>query len=158
MAKCDNCAHQKMRQGVCPIFQTDMTGQNGCPQFTEEIITCDICGAAVINNVILDEDNNGDWHYMCYSCYNSPKCTSCIHTYCAFASDQECKEPHFVMVRRQQGNMMVQSQQMNPKRIEATCRKGCPCFQEDGLDDGTFCGRKCEWGCDKHRIKWRNEK
>jgi hypothetical protein len=55
-----------------------------------------------------------------------------------------------------QGNMIAQTQVMNPKRVEATCRRGCPCFNEDGLDNGTFCMRQNgDCGCKKYHTNWR---
>jgi hypothetical protein len=105
---------------------------------------------------LLDRDENGVWHEMCPRCANAPRCSTCIHSYCAFQQDTNCQEPPMVMRQMRQGNMIVQQQVMNPKRVEATCRQGCPCFNEDGLDDGSFCRRQDECGCEKYHTIWRS--
>jgi hypothetical protein len=57
------------------------------------------------------------------------------------------------MKTERQGNMVVQSQVPNPKRIEATCAKGCPCYKL--LDDGTYiCCRQLDVNCENYEINW----
>ena len=155
MKNCDNCALRTMQNGMCPVFRADMSGKDGCPMFTSDLHTCSICGGVMLTPAILDQDSNGDWHEICQNCLNAPLCQTCIHQYCAFQQNQECKEPPYVMREVRQGNMIAQTQVMNPKRVEATCRQGCPCFNEDGLDTGEFCGRQNEWGCNKYHTNWR---
>lgn len=156
MPLCDTCALKNLRQGACPIFNADMTGKNGCPYHKVELHTCSICGGPILDRGILEEDKNGVWHEMCMQCANAERCQTCIHSYCAFQQDTHCPEPPMVMKQMRQGNMVVQQQVMNPKRVEATCRQGCPCFNEDGLDDGSFCGRQFGCGCNKYYTNWRN--
>jgi hypothetical protein len=155
MAKCDTCVFKTLRNGVCPIFNADMTGKDGCPYHSTELHICGICGNPIIEKAILEQDKNGDWHKMCPQCANADQCKTCVHSYCAFEQDTSCQEPPVVMRQMRQGNMVVQQQVMNPKRVEATCSQGCPCFNEDGLDDGTFCGRKNGSGCNKYYTNWR---
>ena len=133
-----------------------MTGKDGCPYHSTELHTCGICGSPMLEKSILDVDKNGDWHEMCAKCAHAPHCLTCIHSYCAFQQDTNCQEPPMVMRQMRQGNMIVQQQVMNPKRVEATCRQGCPCFNEDGLDDGSFCKRQDECGCEKYYTNWRS--
>ncbi len=156
MAKCDTCVFKTMRNGACPIFNADMTGKDGCPYHSTELQICGICGSPMLEKAIIEQDKNGDWHKMCPQCANADQCQTCVHSYCAFERDTNCQEPPMVMLQMRQGNMVVQQQVMNPKRVEATCRKGCPCFNEDGLDDGTFCGRKNGSGCNKYYTNWRD--
>jgi hypothetical protein len=133
-----------------------MTGKQGCPYHTIELQICDMCGSAMLEKAILEMDKNGEWHQMCGKCASAPACQTCIHQYCAFQQDTNCQEPPMVMRQIRQGNMVVQQQVMNPKRVEATCRQGCPCFNEDGLDTGTFCGRQGDsFGCSKYYTNWR---
>ena len=156
MSKCDTCALNKLQGGACPVFNADMTGKDGCPMYQYELQTCDLCGNVIVGTVFLEHDDNMDWHRLCQSCINASPCKTCVHQYCAFQQNQECKEPPYVMREVRQGNMIAQTQVMNPKRVEATCRQGCPCFNEDGLDTGEFCGRQNEWGCNKYHTNWRN--
>ena len=154
MGKCDTCAYKSIANGGCPIFHADMSGKDGCPYHSTELHTCDICGTVIFGKAILTEEND-KWYGICPNCCNAPPCKICANQYCAFQQDASCQEPPYVMREVRQGNMIMQTQVMNPKRVEATCRKGCPCFNEDGLDDGAFCGRQNEFGCAKHKINWR---
>ena len=56
MAKCDTCVFKTMRNGACPIFNADMTGQNGCPYHSTELHICGICGNPMIEKAILEAD------------------------------------------------------------------------------------------------------
>lgn len=156
MAKCDTCVFKTMRNGACPIFNADMTGKDGCPYHSTDLHICSICGNPMIEKSILETDENGTWHEMCPQCANAPLCHNCVHSYCAFQQDSHCPEPPVIMVERRQGNMIMQTQTINPKRVEATCRQGCPCFNEDGLDDGSFCTRQFGCGCEKYHTNWRD--
>jgi hypothetical protein len=133
-----------------------MSGKDGCPMYQYEVQTCDLCGNVIVGTVFLEHDDNMNWHRLCQSCINASPCQTCVHQYCAFQQDSHCPEPPYVMREVRQGNMIAQTQVMNPKRVEATCRQGCPCFNEDGLDAGAFCGRQSEWGCNKYHTNWRN--
>ena len=155
MNKCNDCALLKL-PGGCPVFKADMSGQDGCPMFAAELERCDLCGGVIFGKSIVEEDNEGKWHTICHQCLNASRCQICINQYCAFQQDQSCQEQPYVMIERRQGNMIMQTQQLNPKRVEATCRKGCPCFNEDGLDDGTFCLKQLNCGCKNYKINWRN--
>lgn len=155
MGKCDTCAYKALQNGGCPVFHADMSGKDGCPYHSTEAHICGICGSVIFGKAILEEDE-GRWHKLCGSCLSAPDCQICGNQYCAFQQDQSCHEPPFVMREMRQGNMMIQQQIRNPKRVEATCRQGCPCFNEDGLDDGTFCSRQNGCGCNKYKTNWRN--
>lgn len=155
MSKCDTCALNKLQGGACPVFKADMTGKDGCPMYQYELQICDLCGNVIVGTVFLEHDDNMDWHRLCQSCINASPCQTCVHQYCAFQQDSNCPEPPMIMREVRQGNMIMQTQVMNPKRVEATCRQGCPCFNEDGLDTGAFCGRQDAWGCNKYHTNWR---
>lgn len=45
---CDKCALKTLQGGICPIFRSDMTGEQGCPQFVAELEHCEVCGNVVI--------------------------------------------------------------------------------------------------------------
>ncbi len=155
--KCGQCALKALQGGMCPIFRADMSEKDGCPYFTSELRTCHICGSVILGAGTLEAD--GDiWHEMCQQCAAAAPCAVCQHRDCRFQTDQSCLEPLFVMVQHRQGNMVVQSQQLNPKRVQATCAQGCTCFYEDGLDEGFFCLRQEGCGCKNYKTNWRNTK
>ena len=151
---CNDCALKNLENGMCPIFKSDMTDKPGCPYHTTHLDYCQLCGAPIIGKAVIDVTDD-EAHIICGRCTNATPCQTCSNKYCAFEQDQSCHEQPYVMVRKQQGNMIMQTQALNPKRIEATCRKGCPCFNEEGLNDGTFCMRQQEDGCRNHKMNWR---
>ena len=156
MRTCGECALKALKGGMCPIFNADMEGEQGCPMFTRELNPCDLCGSHIPSNAILCEIDS-IYHQVCAQCYHSLNtCATCVNQYCAFKQDSNCHEPPTIMREVRQGNMLIQTQVMNPKRIEATCRKGCPCFNEDGLDSGNHCKRQNNFACNNYTTNWRN--
>ena len=154
--KCGQCALKALKNGMCPIFNANMEGENGCPYFTTEIHACEICGNLIPKGGYIQEED-GAFHLMCGDCATGHPCKSCKEVNsCRFETDQNCQEPPYVMVQQRQGNMVVQTQALNPKRVQATCANGCPCFREEGLEDGDFCWKQIGCGCNNHKNNWRN--
>jgi hypothetical protein len=50
--------------------------------------------------------------------------------------------------------MIIQRQAINPKRIEETCAKGCPCFDLQAANDSLPCQKENECGCRNHHYNW----
>ena len=149
--KCDDCALKALKNGMCPVFNVNMEGENGCPYFTTELKLCEICGSIVPKGGYIQEDE-GIFHLMCGDCATGHPCKTCTElTFCRFQNDQACQEPPYVMVQQRQGNMIVQTQTINPKRIQATCAQGCPCYSEEH-----HCLREFGCGCSNLKINWRN--
>lgn len=154
--KCGDCALKAIKNGMCPVFEADMEGQNGCPYFTTELQICELCGNIILSQSIIQEED-GVFHQICRNCVTGPPCKSCTKAKdCRLQNDQSCPEPLYVMVQHRQGNMVMQTQQLNPKRIQATCAQGCPCFWEEGLDDGNYCWKQLNCGCNNYKPNWRN--
>lgn len=154
--KCGNCALKALKNGMCPIFNANMEGEDGCPYFTSHLEYCEVCGSIIPKGGIIQEDK-GEFHLMCNECATGHPCAACKSVReCRLQTDQSCPEPLYVMVQQRQGNMVVQSQQLNPKRVEATCAQGCVCFRKEGLEDGDFCWKQNGCGCNNHTYQWRN--
>lgn len=153
--KCGDCALKALKNGMCPVFNANMEDENGCPYFTTELHVCEICGNLIPKGGCIVEDNN-TFHLMCNECTSGHPCASCkcVHD-CRLEQDQNCPEPLYIMVQRREGPAIIQSQQLNPKRVEATCALGCPCFRKEGLKDGDFCWKKNGCGCNNHKYNWR---
>lgn len=147
---CNNCALKTIQNGVCPIFRKDMTNEFGCPYYTTELNSCDICGNLIPKGGYLEEDSNGNFHLLCNDCATGNDCNICSNSYCALQQDQTCPEPLYVMQQQRQGNMVIQNQVINPKRIELTCKKGCYCFHNE------TCFKMAGCGCSNLKIEWRN--
>lgn len=154
--KCGNCALKALKNGICPIFNENMEGESGCPYYTTHIETCDICGNIIPKGVYIQEDNE-QFHLMCHECATGNPCRSCKNVQkCRLEQDKTCREPLYVMVQHRQGNAVIQTQQLNPKRVQATCADGCKCYRPEGLKDGSFCWKQTGCGCDNHQFNWRN--
>ena len=148
--KCGDCALKSIKHGLCPIFNANMEGHSGCPHFTTTLTSCDTCGNLILGESYIQEDN-GIYHIMCADCTVGHPCKSCAEVgYCRFQNDQSCQEPPYVMVQQRQGNMVVQQQIQNPKRIQATCAAGCSCYSEEH-----GCMREHGCGCNNHKFNWR---
>ena len=91
--KCGQCALKALKNGMCPIFNANMEGENGCPYFTTEIHACEICGNLIPKGGYIQEDN-GEFHLMCGDCATGHPCKSCKEVRnCRFETDQNCQEP-----------------------------------------------------------------
>lgn len=154
---CANCALKTLKGGMCPIFNADMSDEQGCPMFCSELTLCDVCGAVIPTGGTIQKDEESDEYViLCAQCSAAPLCATCrYHSGCRFEKDTSCPEPLYIMVQHRQGNAIIQSQQLNPKRVQATCAQGCPCFWEDGLDDGNFCLGKIGCGCKTYKLNRR---
>ena len=152
---CDKCALKTLQGGTCPIFRSDMTGEQGCPQFVAELEYCEVCGNIVIKGgAYRFEDSDESWHLMCDECANGHPCAACESAnYCALQQDQSCPEPLHIMQTMRQGNMVVQQQVINPKRIELTCGK-CKCYHQ--TEEGEFfCFKNEQCACNNYKVNWR---
>lgn len=157
MRKCADCALKALKNGMCLVFNANMEGEDGCPYFCSQLVVCENCGQVIPKGGVIQEDNE-EFHMLCGDCANGHPCKTCKNVKnCRFENDQDCQEPAYVMVQQKRGNMVVQTQALNPKRVQATCASGCPCFREEGLDDGDFCWKRLGCGCQNHKFNWRNK-
>lgn len=126
---CGDCAYRSYGNGKCPILKVaPEEEQTACPMFSTQLTICSICGNLILSGAIIDQEED-NYYYTCSNCCSSlGTCGTCKYaTGCLFQTDTSCPEPQTVTKVIQQGNMRVQQQVMNPKRVEATCTK-CPCF------------------------------
>ena len=150
--KCDTCGLPSLYRGLCPVFRADMRGQDGCPNYTKDIVFCDVCGNPVVGSAVLVQEDE-KWYEICVKCAEAD-CSVCVAAQdCRFNNDDTCHEPRFITVQKQKGNMLVRTQEANPKRVAATCAAGCPCYSEDF---GCLKGAEGA-GCRNHKMKWRNK-
>ena len=128
----------------------------GCPIFSTTITKCALCGNIIMSQPIIDYDQDNNTHIICRNCLSATPCETCTRAnVCYFQTDHTCQEPPFIMREVRQGNMIMQTQVMNPKRVMATCAK-CECFNEDGLDTNTFCRKQEGCGCKNQKTNWRD--
>ena len=151
--KCGQCALKALKGGLCPIFNKDMSNEDGCPYFTTSPRSCEICGVLLPKGGVIENIDNS-CHTFCENCATDTSCKTCLKSYeCKFRTDKTCQEPLYVTVQQRRGNAIIQSQIQNPRRVQATCAQGCPCFNEEGLDDNTFCLRQTDGWCNRYDRK-----
>jgi hypothetical protein len=151
--KCATCALKSLQGGMCPIFRANTEDENGCPQHTSHIDQCAICGGMIIKEGTYYIDDNV-MHIVCPTCVNGHPCTGCENFQtCRLMTDQSCPEPLYVMQTMQQGNMVVQQQVINPKRVQAICPQ-CKCYNT--TDEGEqMCFQNENCSCHNKKIIWR---
>lgn len=157
MRTCGKCTYKALQDGKCPVFGREMPAETpGCPIFSTTITKCALCGNIIMSQPIIDYDRDGNTHIICRNCLSATPCETCTRAnVCYFQTDHTCQEPPFIMREVRQGNMIMQTQVMNPKRVMATCAK-CECFNEDGLDTNTFCRKQEGCGCKNQKTNWRD--
>ena len=141
---CGSCALWQHNNGICPYFRQKFEkDEGGCPMFTSEVCTCDICGNITVNPIIDVTDEN-HLHYICESCSaKSGTCATCkCGGDCLFENDPSSL-PKFIKKEIRQGNMIAVTDIPNPERIRQTCQKGCPCFDPEFgcLKQNNTCGK-----------------
>ena len=144
--KCETCALYITEQNACARTRTHTKEDDYCSRWVDELMTCEVCGQLFVRPQAYIADENGENVVtVCGDCFaHRGHCQTCQHSYCAFREDTTCPLPQMVQMKRQQGNMTQIATVPNPARIEATCKKGCPCYSEEGCNKqcGT-CGNYC---------------
>ena len=132
MRTCGQCA---LRQKcICPIFNMAVeANEPGCPSFTPEILTCELCGGVIVGkNGLLDVTNPERSHLICRNCKQTlGHCQSCYRAKLCDFETNPSTVPKVVQKEFRQGNMVQIMTVKNPSRIEITCKKGCPCFDPE---------------------------
>ena len=154
---CGECAYKALKGGNCPVFDRVMReDEPGCPIFSTTITKCALCGNIIMVQPIIDYDKDDKPHLICRNCLSASPCETCFRAnVCYFQTDHTCQEPPMIMREVRQGNMIMQTQVPNPKRVMATCTK-CECFDEDGLDTNTHCRKQAQCGCKNQKTNWRD--
>lgn len=115
--------------------------------YNSEIYTCDICGKPLYpNNTILTATADNEWvriHYACYDQYIG-KCATCSACQCKL--DQDHTAPKYIMSPVRRGNMIIQTQILNPLLVDKYCRAGCLCWNQ------TSCVRQTGLGCQNYKL------
>ena len=151
--ECKRCVLPSLNGGKCPIFNGDTSAEAGCPVFASSLNPCENCGSHIPKGGVIEMDDTGN-HLICEQCAALPMCQRCASgNECSFRTDRTCPEPPMQTITQRQGNAVMQTQVPNPKRIDLTCAKGCPCYT--GLEMGSHCAKQLGCGCDKYKSNWR---
>ena len=151
--ECKRCVLPSLNGGKCPVFNGDTSAEAGCPVFASSVNPCAYCGSHIAIGGVIETDDTGI-HLICEQCADLPMCQRCVSgNECLFQTDRTCPEPPMETITQRQGNAVIQTQVPNPKRIDLTCAKGCPCYT--GLEMGAHCAKQLGCGCDKYKSNWR---
>lgn len=111
-----------------------------CPLYKNSYETCDMCGQPVLEKGVHDLKYK---MFLCQECaHKFWTCETCLTVNtCSFLTDPD-PSPQTVQQTVRQGNMTATMPVKNPSRIAITCKKGCPCFDEENgcLRDYNGCG------------------
>ena len=101
-----------------------------CSHYTDSLENCEICGHPMLTEgSFIEQDDNGVWHQYCSNCAKLLQtCQTCSNP-CEFESNPD-PMPKVVIKTVRQGNMQMQTQVMNPERIQKFC-PSCNCYDEE---------------------------
>lgn len=147
---CKTCVYCDKAQSVCRVYGISVEGEKDfCPKHAKELNCCEVCGQPMILvGSFVEQDSKGNWHQYCVNCRELLKtCQTCSKP-CEFETNPD-PMPKVVMKTVQQGNMRMQTQVMNPDRINKFCLT-CDCYNEEN-----GCKRQFNVGCNKKSDFWK---
>lgn len=131
---CKHCTLFNNEGNFCTLFKIfiDRPEDYCCPKYTKELTTCVCCGRDFIPPGILYYQSPNQLLVICQECYSlKGSCATCKKTrQCEFETNTTCPEQKIVMATTQQGNMTIQTQIKNPKRVELLCQN-CDCYDKE---------------------------
>ena len=136
--KCGKCGFWS-NGSQCGLTNYPMTAEDFCSQFSISPLRCSKCGGLIPPKVNSYVEN---FETLCENCFKAlGSCGACRNgQYCAFQQDTNCREPQQVQQQIRQGNMIMNTMVQNPKRVAATCQKGCPCWNGSCMRQVGKCG------------------
>lgn len=131
---CDKCALADRRQNKCKLTKrTIALTSDFCSNFIDEPYKCEICGNITMSPIL--EIHNDNVYIFCHSCSDAiSTCNGCANAdpqFCSFQTDPSAL-PLYKVVTQRQGNMVTQTQILNPERQAQTCALRCKCW--DAVD------------------------
>ena len=140
MKTCRDCVLKDLQSQICrPLQRRVNLDKDTCPLHTSTISVCDMCGQQFLGKPIISVDSDDTILSICPNCdQHYSKCQTCRGAaQCSFETDP-IAIPKVIMRTTQQGNTVIQHQVINPARVEATCKQGCACWN----DEENLCNRQ----------------
>jgi hypothetical protein len=149
MKYCKTCAYFDENKNMCALSGLFMDGEKDyCSKHADVLLHCDVCGNIMLTSgSILEIDSNGECHQFCARCAELLKTCQACSAPCEFETNPD-PMPKVVMKTVRQGNMQMQTQIMNPERVEKFC-PSCGCYDQE-----VGCKRQFNVGCDKKTSFW----
>jgi hypothetical protein len=120
-----------------------------CSKHADEIILCDICGNPLLGSTYVEYDGDGELRQYCERCHQAfQTCQLCpSFQKCEYMTNPD-PMPKVVMKTVRQGHMQMQTQVMNPDRVNKFCLV-CGCYDKE-----LGCKRQLNVACDKKTEFW----
>ena len=149
--RCATCALFIAENSGCARTRTIETPDHYCGHWTDKLPICEVCGNPFIGTICYVVVGDGKYATACSKCVRSMgTCAACSHRdECDFKTNP-IPIPPVITAARQQGNMTITQQVINPERVKATCAKNCKCYCEEG------CNKQCGT-CGNYEDAWRPE-
>lgn len=153
---CRTCALVDPESYVCQMNRRKVDlDKDFCSKYVEpsELGECAYCGQLFMRPGYLEQLEDGSFIEFCHSCQEKfGTCAMCSHLSKCQLADERVRPDLPVMVIKtiQQGNMRMQTQIVNPARIDAICKAECECW------DGEGCARRDFGCCAKYNQKTVN--
>lgn len=146
---CNTCRLRDKTKKVCLLFGIPMEDTDYCSKHADVIIPCDICGQALLGSTYVEYDGEGEPHQYCERCHQAfNTCQLCpSFQKCEFKTNPD-PMPQVVMKTVRQGNMMMQTQVKNEKRVQKFC-PSCCCW-----DENYGCMKEFNVGCINKQDFW----
>lgn len=150
---CRTCALADPKNLVCQLTgRTIDLDADFCSSHTTEdqLGTCAYCGQLFLGPAILEQMEDGSFIELCHSCQQKfGTCVMCADfTKCKLTDERVRPDlPVQVIKTIQKGAMRMQTQIVNPDRIDAICKAECKCW------DGEGCARRDFGTCAKYNQK-----
>lgn len=142
LTSCKNCVLN--HSNICAIFKEPVNPNSTCPKFTNQLFICDICGSQMLPKDVILSQNEDNYDIVCQNCAKEyGKCSTCANSSVCDFETNPINIPKYVNQTVRQGNMVAQTTVKNPSRVDETCRKNCPCFDQilGCLKENRTCGK-----------------
>lgn len=133
------------QNGICQLMREPAPEDCKCPHYTAAPLNqCVFCKQITLDGVFILNKEDKPFP-ICKNCSTAfGTCRACQESAeCRFQSDPS-PIPPVIMETRQQGNMVIQQQVINPERVKITCAL-CECWS------GEECWRQTAGTCGKYK-------
>lgn len=128
---CETCRLHEKTKKICLLTGIPMKDTDYCSKHANEIIVCDICGNPLLSPTYVEYDCDGILRQYCERCHQAfQTCQLCPKFQkCEFMTNPD-PMPQVIMKTVRQGNMVMQAQVKNEKRVQKFC-PSCCCWDEN---------------------------
>lgn len=150
---CRTCALVDPERSVCRFYGTETRlDEDYCSHWItlEMLGACAYCGQMFMGPGFLEQLEDGSWIEFCPGCAEDfGTCKMCADFKKCKLTDQKVRPdlPVAIVKTIQKGNMRMQTQIVNPERIDAICKAECKCW------DGEGCARRDFGTCTEYNQK-----